>query len=66
MSNFGILILREKAGACVTPHKSLGSLKSALCKAWDNLDDDYLRATCDAFMKRLKLCINAQGGFLEV
>jgi inhibitor of nuclear factor kappa-B kinase subunit alpha len=52
--------------ACASPHKSLDSLKAALQEAWDDLDGEYLRSTCDAFMKRLKLCVKAKGALFEL
>lgn len=55
-----------EAKACTTPHASLSSLKAALEKAWDELDVDYLRATVDAFPKRLRACVKAKGGYFEL
>ncbi|VDP32996.1 unnamed protein product [Heligmosomoides polygyrus] len=44
---------------------NLDSLKAAFTKAWNDLDEDYLRATCDAFVTRLSNCIRAKPGHFE-
>lgn len=55
-----------KAKACATPHRNLDSLRRALEKTWDDLDLSYLRAAVDAFPKRLRACIKANGGLFEI
>ncbi|EYB87313.1 hypothetical protein Y032_0265g654 [Ancylostoma ceylanicum] len=55
-----------KAKACAKSHTCLKSLREALQKAWDELDDDYLRSTVDAFPRRLQACIKAKGGLFEI
>lgn len=62
--DFSVWSVMEKE-ACSTRHNNLASLKAALLKAWSELDDDYLRETCNAFVKRLKLCVAADGGHFE-
>ncbi|VDL78127.1 unnamed protein product [Nippostrongylus brasiliensis] len=57
------VVLEKKV--CSTRHSSLDSLKAALVKAWDELDNDYLRRTVDAFPKRLRSCIRQEGGRIE-
>ncbi|CAD6197500.1 unnamed protein product [Caenorhabditis auriculariae] len=37
--------------------KNYASLKTALIKKWDEIDDDYLRAVIDAYPKRLKAAV---------
>ncbi|KIH60904.1 hypothetical protein ANCDUO_08832 [Ancylostoma duodenale] len=51
--------------ACSIRHQNLEELKAALTKAWQEMDSDYLRMTCDAFMKRLRRCVRAKGGHFE-
>uniref|UniRef100_A0A1I7TL85 DDE_3 domain-containing protein n=2 Tax=Caenorhabditis tropicalis TaxID=1561998 RepID=A0A1I7TL85_9PELO len=46
-------------------HPDIKSLKQALVKAWDEIDDDYLRRTVDSVPKRLKACIKAKGSNFE-
>ncbi|KAL6733493.1 hypothetical protein Aduo_004138 [Ancylostoma duodenale] len=55
-----------EARACSTPHMSLASLREALEKAWEEIDDNYLRAVVDAFHHRLKACVAAKGGIFEI
>ncbi|EYB97976.1 hypothetical protein Y032_0135g1925 [Ancylostoma ceylanicum] len=55
-----------EAMACSTPHKSLTSLRKALQKAWEEIDDNYLRAVVDAFRHRLRACVAAKGGIFEI
>ncbi|VDL67017.1 unnamed protein product [Nippostrongylus brasiliensis] len=47
-------ILERKV--CSTRHPNSDSLKEALLKSWDEIDETYLRATCEAFVGRLKNC----------
>lgn len=51
--------------ACAKRHKSLKSLKSALLREWDRLKPKDLRAIVENFPKRLKLCVEAEGGHFE-
>jgi len=46
-------------------HKSPDHLKQSLQAAWEEIDEDYLRATVDDFPKRLKACVKANGGYFE-
>lgn len=48
-----------------TQHNSLASLKASIIQAVDNLSLEFLRATCEAFETRLKLCIKSKGGYIE-
>ena len=56
-------ILEEKA--CAKPHQTVESLKRALRKAWNEISVDTLRNIVDNFSKRLKKCIDANGGHFE-
>lgn len=56
-------ILEEKA--CSKPHKSIESLKKSLTKAWKEIPMDVIRKAIDAFPKRLKMCIDANGGHFK-
>ncbi|VDL70150.1 unnamed protein product [Nippostrongylus brasiliensis] len=62
--DYSIWAVLEKK-VCSTRHSSLDSLKAALVKAWDELDNDYLRRTVDAFPKRLRSCNRQKGGRIE-
>ncbi|CAO4384322.1 unnamed protein product [Caenorhabditis nigoni] len=55
--------LESKVMTCSYPN--IDSLKQALLKAWDEIDDDYLRRTVDYFPDRLKACIEANGSNFE-
>ena len=55
----------SESKACTSPHSSVNSLKAALVKAWDEIDEEYLRRTVDAFPRRLRQCIGARGGRIE-
>ncbi|VDL67389.1 unnamed protein product [Nippostrongylus brasiliensis] len=43
-----------KSKACATYHKDIASLRQALEKAWEEIDEEVLRAAVEAFPKRLK------------
>lgn len=57
-------VLQEKVNA--TPHSDLESLRLALVKAWNELDDTYLRELALSYDRRLKACIRAKGGHIEI
>lgn len=54
-----------EARACAKPHKNLESLKQALLREWDKISLQEVRAICENFSKRLRLCIKAKGGHFE-
>ena len=56
-------ILEEKA--CQKPHPSVESLKKALKKAWKEITLETLEKIVDNFPKRLKACVDANGGYFE-
>lgn len=56
-------VLQERVNA--KPHSSLDALKKTLEKEWDNLSTDYLRATVEAYPRRLRAVISAKGGRVE-
>uniref|UniRef100_A0A914E5Z9 DDE_3 domain-containing protein n=1 Tax=Acrobeloides nanus TaxID=290746 RepID=A0A914E5Z9_9BILA len=56
-------ILEEKA--CAKPHPTVESLKRALMKAWDEISVETLKKIMDDFPKRLKACVEADGGHFE-
>ena len=56
-------ILQEKA--CQKPHPNVESLKRALKKAWNEITLETLVKIVDNFPKRLKACIDANGGWFE-
>ncbi|EYC00253.1 hypothetical protein Y032_0117g696 [Ancylostoma ceylanicum] len=51
--NFSVWSVVE-SGACPIRHQNSESLKAAITKAWQEMDTDYQRMICDAFMKRLR------------
>ncbi|WKX93102.1 hypothetical protein Q1695_010826 [Nippostrongylus brasiliensis] len=55
-----------KSKACATSDASIDSLKEALKKASEEIDEDVLRAAIDTFLKRLRACIRAKGGHFEI
>uniref|UniRef100_A0A914E7L1 DDE_3 domain-containing protein n=1 Tax=Acrobeloides nanus TaxID=290746 RepID=A0A914E7L1_9BILA len=56
-------ILEEKA--CAKPHPTVELLKRALVKAWDEISVETLKKIMDDFPKRLKACVEADGGHFE-
>jgi len=51
--------------ACMKPHKSVEAVKKSLLREWDSISLEELRSTSENFTKRLKLCIEAEGGYFE-
>ena len=43
--------------ACSVPHKSVGSLKDSLKRAWEKMPQSTLRAICDSVPQRIKLLL---------
>uniref|UniRef100_A0A914D5C5 Uncharacterized protein n=1 Tax=Acrobeloides nanus TaxID=290746 RepID=A0A914D5C5_9BILA len=62
--DYAIWTILEKK-ACAKPHPTVESLKRALVKAWDEISVDTLRKIVDDFPKRLKACVEADGGHFE-
>ena len=56
-------ILEEKA--CQKPHPNVESLKRVLKKAWKEISLETLEKIVDNFPKRLKACVDANGGHFE-
>ncbi|KAK0394707.1 hypothetical protein QR680_000887 [Steinernema hermaphroditum] len=56
-------IMEQKA--CAVKHKSVGSLKRALEKAWDEISPEMIAAILKNFRKRLDACIAARGSHFE-
>jgi hypothetical protein len=54
-----------QARACSTPHPNLDSLKAALLREWDALEQETINKAVAQFPKRLKACIEAEGGHFE-
>ncbi|KIH63048.1 hypothetical protein ANCDUO_06660 [Ancylostoma duodenale] len=50
---------------CDTSHNSVGSLKEAFLKAWEDIDAEYLLRTVDAFPHRLHECIRRKRDHVE-
>lgn len=55
--------LEEKVSA--KPHQNLESLKASLIKAAAGIDMDVVRAAIDDWPRRLRACIQNQGGHFE-
>uniref|UniRef100_A0A914E9X0 Uncharacterized protein n=1 Tax=Acrobeloides nanus TaxID=290746 RepID=A0A914E9X0_9BILA len=51
--------------ACSKLHQSIDALKKSLTKAWNNISQDVIDRAVDDFPKRLKKCIEADGGHFE-
>ena len=56
-------ILEQKA--CRQQHNSIQSLKRALVRAWDEISLETINKIVDDFPKRLRKCIEANGGHFE-
>ena len=54
--------LRE---AIIRAHDRGKTLKRALVKAWDEISVETLKKIVDDFPKRLKACVEADGGHFE-
>ena len=49
-----------------SPPSDLASLKSAIQRAWNEVDpDEIARAVTQGFQKRIKLCLANDGGYFE-
>ena len=48
--------------ACSKPHNSIEALKASLVKEWDEVPQEMIQKAIDNFPKRLKKCIEANGG----
>uniref|UniRef100_A0A914C0C8 Transposase n=1 Tax=Acrobeloides nanus TaxID=290746 RepID=A0A914C0C8_9BILA len=51
--------------ACSKPHQSSEALKKSLVKAWNDIPQEVIDRAVDDFPRRLKKCIDAQGGHFE-
>uniref|UniRef100_A0A914E189 Transposase n=1 Tax=Acrobeloides nanus TaxID=290746 RepID=A0A914E189_9BILA len=49
----------------IYPHQSIEALKKSLIKAWNAIPQEVIDRAVDDFPKRLKKCIDAQGGHFE-
>lgn len=55
----------EKFGHLNPQPKDIQELKSALTKIWDELSQDGICKSITSFRKRLRACVNAEGGHFE-
>ncbi|KAF2344970.1 hypothetical protein FHG87_024274 [Trinorchestia longiramus] len=62
--DFSILSILETRVLAV-PHTSLKSLKAKLQREWEAIPQEQIRATCDAFVNRLKAVVRNKGGYIE-
>ena len=51
--------------ACKTSHASVHKLKQSINTSWKKMSKAYIRKTCGAFRRRLKLSLAAGGGHIE-
>jgi AraC-like DNA-binding protein len=51
--------------ACSKPHKSISALKASLVKEWNEIPQELIQKAIDNFPKRLRKCIEANGGHFE-
>ena len=51
--------------ACSKPHKTIASLKESLLKEWEAIPQEMIQKAIDNFPKRLKKCIDANGGHFD-
>ena len=51
--------------ACQQPHQSIESLKLALQREWDLLEEETIAKIIDDFPKRIDACIEAKGKHFE-
>uniref|UniRef100_A0A914D921 Uncharacterized protein n=1 Tax=Acrobeloides nanus TaxID=290746 RepID=A0A914D921_9BILA len=62
----GLLIMEHLENeACSKPHQSIEAKKKSLVKAWNAIPQEVIDRAVDDFPKRLKKCIDAQGGHFE-
>ena len=54
-----------EARACSTTHRSVESPRAALIREWDRIPAEYVRASVNSFVGRLKRCIKAKGDVFE-
>uniref|UniRef100_A0A915E063 Transposase n=1 Tax=Ditylenchus dipsaci TaxID=166011 RepID=A0A915E063_9BILA len=54
-----------KRRACVKKHQTVEALKRSLVKAWNEIPQDMIDRAVDDFPKRLRKCIQANGGYFE-
>uniref|UniRef100_A0A914E7Q7 Transposase n=1 Tax=Acrobeloides nanus TaxID=290746 RepID=A0A914E7Q7_9BILA len=54
-----------EAEACAKPYQSIETLKKSLMAAWKKIPQDMIDRAVDDFPKRLKKCIDAEGGHFE-
>ena len=64
MEDFSLWSILENE-ACSKPHQSIEALKKSLVKAWNAIPQEVIGRAMDDFPKRLKKCIDAQGGHFE-
>ena len=51
--------------ACSKPHNSMNSLKKSLCREWEKIPQEMMRAAAQGFPDRLKAVISKKGGYIE-
>ncbi|KAF2348401.1 hypothetical protein FHG87_020842 [Trinorchestia longiramus] len=54
-----------KTRVLAAPHTSLESLKAERQNEWEAILQEQIRATCDAFVNRLKAVVRNKGGYIE-
>ncbi|KAI6661014.1 hypothetical protein LOD99_13737 [Oopsacas minuta] len=56
-------ILENKA--CSVSHNTVSSLKISLCREWEKMPQETLRAAVEGFPNRLRAVISKKGGYIE-
>ena len=51
--------------ACNKPHSSVAALERSIRKCWTQMEDSYIRITCQAFRRRLQAVIEVNGARIE-
>lgn len=54
-----------KRRACVKKHQTVEALKRSLTRAWNEIPQDIIDRAVDDFPKRLRKCIQENGGYFE-
>ena len=62
--DYGIWSYIEKR-ACADSHPNVDSLKASICREWEDMPNQYVAKTCDAFIGRIEAIIEANGGHIE-
>jgi inhibitor of nuclear factor kappa-B kinase subunit alpha len=51
--------------ACAQQHPNIDSLKDAVAKEWNNMEEGFIRTVCSRFRPRIEAVIKADGGYID-